>query len=67
MRNVRRAVPNNWDVSAQVASLMCILSDVSANDAHDRHLPVRNALRREITRLRARMLSEPVEEPAEVI
>src|SRR5438046_2459443 len=58
MRDVRRSIPHSWDVTDTVASYMCLLSDITASDPHDRVLPTRNALRREIERLRAWMLAE---------
>jgi hypothetical protein len=63
MREVRRSIPHSWDLTDQVASYMCLLGDITEHDSHDRALPTRNALRREIERLRAWMLAETVDQP----
>ena len=65
MANVRRSIPHAWDVTDTVASYMCLLADITNGDPHDRALPTRAALRREIERLRAWMHTE--EPVAEVI
>jgi len=67
MRNVRRSIPSSWDVTDMVASYMCVLSDLTANDPDDRALPTRNALKREIECLRAWMLAETDEPIAEEV
>ncbi len=58
MREVRRSIPHSWDVTDTVASYMCILGDITEHDSHDRALATRNALKREIERLRTWMLAE---------
>ena len=61
---MRRSIPHSWDVTDTVASLVCLVGDITENDPHDRHLPIRNALKSEIERLRAWMLTDTTDDDA---
>lgn len=59
---VRRAAPA-VGLDDLVACLARILGDITETDHHDRHLPVRKALHREVSYLRAGLIAEPVAPP----
>jgi hypothetical protein len=58
--------PAAVDVHDVIASFGRILAHLDANDVHDRHLVVRNALRAEISYQRAGVI-ETAEQPVEEV